>query len=137
MSSTKYEIATICDEIKNMLIEKNLRYGDSALNPTRIMSKADSVEQIKVRIDDKLSRLSRGNLDDDNEDVINDLIGYFILLKIARQRENISNEETDYDYSELSFRSNDNISTGSLTSDVDNYNSFLYTDSHRPIHFPV
>lgn len=137
MSSTKYEIAAICDEIKNMLIEKNLRYGDSALNPTRIMSKADSVEQIKVRIDDKLSRLSRGNLDDDNEDVINDLIGYFILLKIARQRQNISNEETDYDYSELSFRSNDTISTDNFTSDLDNYNSVLYTDSHRPIHFPV
>ena len=76
-------------------------------------------------------------LRDDNEDVINDLIGYFILLKIARQRQNISNEETDYDYSELSYRSNDTISTGSLTSDLDNYNSVLYTDSHRPIHFPV
>ena len=87
MSSTKYEIAAICDEIKNMLIEKNLRYGDSALNPTRIMSKADSVEQIKVRIDDKLSRLSRGNIDDDNEDVINDLIGYFVLLKVALERD--------------------------------------------------
>ena len=74
---------------------------------------------------------------DDNEDVINDLIGYFILLKIARQRQNISNEETEYDYSELSFRSNDTISTGSFTSDLDNYNSVLYTDSHRPIHFPV
>lgn len=33
-------------------------------------------------IDDKLSRMK--NLqDDDNEDVINDLIGYLILLKIA------------------------------------------------------
>ena len=137
MSSTKYEIASICDEIKNMLIEKNLRYGDSALNPTRIMSKSDSVEQIKVRIDDKLSRLSRGNLDNDDEDVINDLIGYFILLKIARQRENISNEQIDYDYSELGCHLKDVISSDELTSDLDNNDSVMYTDNHRPIHFRV
>ena len=61
------------DNIKNMLIEKNMKYGDSALNPVRIMSKADSVEQIKVRIDDKLSRLSQGHTDD-NEDVIHHLL---------------------------------------------------------------
>ena len=74
-----------------MLLDKNMKYGDSALNPVRVMSKSDSVEQIKVRIDDKLSRLSSGSLTDD-EDVINDLIGYFILLKIAKGR----NKTTDW-----------------------------------------
>lgn len=82
---SQQKIAEVCDQIKNMLIEKNMKYGDSALNPVRIMSKADSVEQIKVRIDDKLNRLSQGNVDED-EDVINDLIGYFVLLKIAKQK---------------------------------------------------
>ena len=87
-SSSQYDIIQICDDIKSMLLEKNEKYGDSALNPTRIMSKCDAVEQIKVRIDDKLSRLSQGNVDDD-EDVINDLIGYLVLLKIAQQRQGI------------------------------------------------
>jgi hypothetical protein len=68
-----------------MLLEKNRRYGDSALNPVRIFSKATSSEQILVRLDDKLSRLRSSQLDDD-EDVINDLIGYLILLKISKQQ---------------------------------------------------
>ena len=87
MVSTSTDIARICDNVKNLLISKNLAYGDSALNPVRVMSKATPIEQILVRIDDKLSRISRGNLLGDDEDVINDLIGYFILLKIALERD--------------------------------------------------
>jgi hypothetical protein len=49
----------------------------------RIFSKADPEEQIRVRIDDKLSRLARGH--DAGEDVILDLLGYLILLRIARR----------------------------------------------------
>lgn len=77
-------IAKACDEIKDLLLGKNQRYGDSALNPIRIFSKASSVDQLLVRIDDKLSRISRGvGLVAEDEDVIQDLIGYLILLKIA------------------------------------------------------
>ena len=54
-------IATVCDEIKAMLLEKNLSYGNSALAPLRIFSRADPVEQLNVRIDDKLSRIARGS----------------------------------------------------------------------------
>ena len=77
------EIQYECDEIARMLQEKNAAYGNSALNPVRIMSKADPIEQLKVRIDDKLSRLARGA--DCGEDVELDLIGYLILLRIARR----------------------------------------------------
>ena len=78
------EIAVACDEIKNLLTSKNMSYGDSALNPVRIFSKSDNLEQILVRIDDKLSRIQRGaGLIASDEDVINDLIGYLVLLKIA------------------------------------------------------
>jgi hypothetical protein len=73
-----------CDFIANMLAEKNRNYGDSALNPVRIMSQADPVEQIRVRIDDKLSRIKRGK--SAGEDVVLDLTGYFILLRIAMRR---------------------------------------------------
>ena len=85
---TQTHISIICDEIKRLLIEKNKKYGDSALNPSRIFSKADSVEQILVRIDDKLNRIQKGaGLLESDEDVINDLIGYLILLKIALSRQ--------------------------------------------------
>lgn len=65
-----------------MLFKKNKAYGNSALDPIRVFSQADPVEQLKVRIDDKLSRLKRGE-EFENEDTILDLIGYLVLLKIA------------------------------------------------------
>ena len=88
MTQTQLEIACICDDIKNLLLGKNAKYGDSAINPSRIFSKASPVEQILVRIDDKLSRISKGiGLVANDEDVIDDLIGYLVLLKIAQRRE--------------------------------------------------
>jgi hypothetical protein len=85
---TQKLIESTCDSIKNMLLEKNKKYGDSALSPVRVFSKADAVEQILVRIDDKLSRISKGaGLVADDEDVVNDLIGYLILLKVAKQQD--------------------------------------------------
>jgi len=78
----------ICDSIKRLLIEKNKRYGDSALTPVRVFSKASTVEQLLVRIDDKLSRIKSGaGLLANDEDVIQDLIGYLVLLKIALARQ--------------------------------------------------
>jgi len=74
-----------CDAIKAMLLEKNSRYGNSALDPLRIFSKSDLDEQINVRIDDKLSRLARGNLAGDTEDVVADLIGYLVLKRVAKR----------------------------------------------------
>jgi hypothetical protein len=82
-SQTQYVIANVCEDIKNMLISKNQSYGDSAIDPIRIFSKADTLEQIKVRIDDKLSRISRGHeFYGDND--LDDLIGYLVLFKVAK-----------------------------------------------------
>ena len=82
--STEEKIIKTCNEIQQLLLYKNKKYGDSAINPIRIVSKSSNIEQILVRIDDKLNRISQGNnLICDDEDVIMDLIGYFILLKVA------------------------------------------------------
>lgn len=70
--------------IFSMLIEKNRKYGDSALNPARIFSKASNIEQLKVRLDDKLNRIKNAQ-DDEDEDVIADLIGYLVLLTVAKE----------------------------------------------------
>ena len=91
MQQTQQDIARVCDKVKNLLLEKNMKYGDSALNPIRIMSQASNIEQILVRIDDKLNRLKQGqNLLFDDEDVIMDLIGYYVLLKVAIDRDSIA-----------------------------------------------
>lgn len=90
LTQSQQDIVSACDEIKNLLLEKNRKYGDSALNPVRVFSKADPVEQIKVRLDDKISRL-RNQQSDDDEDVTLDLLGYLILLRVAQKR---AKEET-------------------------------------------
>jgi hypothetical protein len=85
---TQTHISLICDQIKELLLEKNAKYGDSALNPARVFSKANAVEQILVRIDDKLNRVKQGaGLLANDEDVVMDLIGYLVLLKIALKRD--------------------------------------------------
>lgn len=80
-------IREVCDGIRDFLVEKNEQYGDSAINPVRIFSKAEPHEQLLVRMDDKLSRLARGDdrLESD-DDVLDDLIGYLILYKVAKQK---------------------------------------------------
>ncbi len=84
MTKTQEEISAVCNDIKELLLYKNKQYGDSALNPSRIFSKASAVEQILVRIDDKLNRIKKGaGLVGEDEDVIQDLIGYLVLLKIG------------------------------------------------------
>jgi hypothetical protein len=85
MSNTIKDIERVCKQIEKMLIEKNLAYGDSALDPVRIFSRATNVEQLLVRIDDKLSRFARGT-DYPGDNDIDDLIGYLVLLKIATER---------------------------------------------------
>lgn len=76
------KILNSCLEIAQMLIDKNISYGNSALEPSRIFSTADSVEQLKVRIDDKLNRI-KNNKGFAGDNDIDDLIGYLILYKIA------------------------------------------------------
>ena len=71
-----------CLEIMEMLIKKNVSYGDSALSPVRIFAQSDNIEQIKIRIDDKINRV-KNNQGFAGDNDIDDLIGYLILLKIA------------------------------------------------------
>lgn len=85
-------IIETCDSIKELLLEKNRKYGNSALNPCRVFSKADSVEQLKVRIDDKINRI-KNEQNDEDEDVVKDLIGYLVLLIIARGNNNGNDEQ--------------------------------------------
>lgn len=85
MTQTQQDIERVSKQVSDLLISKNKSYGDSALNPSRIFSKADRVQQLLVRIDDKLSRIQNGH-DWPGDNDIDDLIGYLILLKIAKER---------------------------------------------------
>ncbi len=94
MTKTQEEISAVCNDIKELLLYKNKQYGDSALNPSRIFSKSSAVEQILVRIDDKLNRIQKGaGLVGEDEDVIQDLIGYLVLLKIGLKHQKVKQDE--------------------------------------------
>ena len=80
-----HKILNACLEVAQMLIEKNISYGNSALDPIRIFSTADSTEQLKVRIDDKLNRV-KNNQGFAGDNDIDDLIGYLLLYKIAKAK---------------------------------------------------
>ncbi|MHB8086293.1 MAG: hypothetical protein ACYDHZ_10745 [Dehalococcoidia bacterium] len=82
---TQTLIYAVCSDIASMLIDKNRKYGDSAISPYRCFSKADPIEQINVRIDDKLSRIMSSQTNED-EDVELDLIGYLILKRVAKRK---------------------------------------------------
>jgi hypothetical protein len=82
INKTEMAILDVCNEVADLLIRKNRAYGNSALDPVRIFSNADEKEQLRVRIDDKLSRFARGG-DYPGDNDIDDLIGYLVLLKVA------------------------------------------------------
>ena len=86
MNETELRISNVCDDIKELLIQKNRKYGNSALKPNRIFSKSSATEQLLVRIDDKLNRIMKGaGLLATDDDVVKDLIGYLVLLKISME----------------------------------------------------
>jgi len=81
------DIERITAEVCDMLIQKNQDYGDSALNPINIFSQGNAVDSLNARIDDKLARIRNVGLSDETEDTLFDLIGYLILLIIAKEDE--------------------------------------------------
>ena len=87
MKETEQLIEEICESMKNLLLEKNQNYGDSATNPSNIFSSGSAVQSICARIDDKLMRIQNKGINDKTEDTVSDLIGYLILLKVAMYKE--------------------------------------------------
>ena len=84
--TTQNNITKTCEGLARLLVAKNTRYGNSALEPMRVFSRADPAEGILVRLDDKLSRIkyasNEGNLLRKND--IADMIGYLILYCVKQ-----------------------------------------------------
>jgi len=79
-------LRSVLSVIETTLLEKNDRYGNSALDPIRIFSRADRSAGIAVRIDDKLSRIRNlGTAPSPDEDTVRDLLGYLVLWCVAEE----------------------------------------------------
>lgn len=77
-ASSPYDVL---QKIAKLLKDKNKAYGNSALEPVRCFSDLDPIAGLKVRCDDKISRLVRGSAA--GEDPRVDLMGYLVMLDIA------------------------------------------------------
>lgn len=88
-------IASTFLDLCDMVLKKNRRYGGAALNPTRVFSDLDSEATIRVRLDDKISRIRAGAADDD-EDPIADLVGYLVLLLVGKRRKRAEDREPPF-----------------------------------------
>lgn len=71
--------------IGKLLLDKNISYGNSALNPIGIFAKLDAGSQIDVRIDDKLNRIKNGS-EYPGDDTVLDLVGYLVLKLVHEKR---------------------------------------------------
>ena len=80
---TQHKIIDICVEMAHLLLYKNDKYGNSALEPKKIFYKGDNVTSILIRLDDKLSRIINNNSELRTNDIA-DIIGYLVLLLIAK-----------------------------------------------------
>lgn len=81
LTDSQKEIGEVVDGIKETLLTKNARYGNSILSPLRIFSKKDTTEtDIPARLDDKLSRIKNSTSIRVND--VADLIGYSVLLLV-------------------------------------------------------
>ena len=61
LGETQQKIIEMTDAMRDLLLYKNKKYGDSALKPKRIFYKGTTLSSILIRLDDKLSRVMESN----------------------------------------------------------------------------
>lgn len=83
LTETQNKIVEVMEAMKNLLLYKNMKYGDSALNPKKIFYKGDSMNSILIRLDDKLGRVISNMEDKPRVNDVADIIGYSALLLIS------------------------------------------------------
>lgn len=81
---------SVLNSVSEVLIEKNRKYGNAALEPIGLFYKGDSTTSITIRIDDKISRVR--NAEELRKNDMFDLLGYSLLLGISQNYWNIPEE---------------------------------------------
>lgn len=90
LDETAVKILVKCDEIKQMLLDKNARYGNSSLAPANYFKDLPRDAKIEARIEDKMARITRIDKHKHHEsykDAIRDLIGYLVIYLICLEED--------------------------------------------------
>lgn len=82
-TDTQQKLSDVLDGMKSLLLYKNRKYGDSAINPKKIFYKGDSTNSILIRLDDKLGRVMSNTDDKPRVNDVADIIGYCTLLLVS------------------------------------------------------
>lgn len=80
---TQRKIREITEAMKDLLLYKNNKYGDSAISPKKVFYKGDSTNSILIRLDDKIGRIMSNTEDKPRVNDVCDIIGYCTLLLIS------------------------------------------------------
>ena len=80
---TQQKIHEIMEAMTDLLLYKNRKYGDSAINPKKIFYKGDSTNSILIRLDDKIGRVMSNTEEKPRVNDVCDIIGYCTLLLIS------------------------------------------------------
>lgn len=80
---TQQKITEITNAMRELLLYKNQKYGDSALQPKHIFYKGDATNSILIRLDDKLGRIMANADETPRINDVADIIGYCTLLLIG------------------------------------------------------
>jgi hypothetical protein len=80
---TQQKIHELMGAMKDLLLYKNQKYGDSAINPKKIFYKGDSTNSILIRLDDKIGRVMSNTEEKPRINDVCDIIGYCTLLLIS------------------------------------------------------
>lgn len=82
-TDTQQKLIDVLDGMKNLLLYKNRKYGDSAINPKKVFYKGDSTNSILIRLDDKIGRVMSNPDDKPRVNDVADIIGYCTLLLVS------------------------------------------------------
>lgn len=77
------KLGELTDAMQDLLLYKNEKYGNSALEPLSVFHKGSSENSILVRLDDKLARVKNSNEGVRTNDAC-DIIGYLFLLLASK-----------------------------------------------------
>lgn len=83
IENTQQKITEITEAIRDLLLYKNQKYGDSALKPRQIFYKGEARDSIMIRLDDKLGRIMANTDATPRINDVADIIGYCTLLLVS------------------------------------------------------